>query len=178
MSIACLDAHYRGEEARTACLLFEDWNDECETSAHVHHGCGIADYASGEFYRRELPGLLAVLAELPEKPELIIVDGFVWLNSAGDRAGLGARLHAEVEVPVVGVAKTAFIDPGGAILPVLRGTSQTPLFITAIDYAVQEAAARVVAMHGLHRIPTLLKRVDQLARGLATQPLKRRPLSP
>ena len=47
-----------------------------------------------------------------------------------------------------------------------RGTSARPLYVTAVGIDERLAAAHVLAMHGDHRVPTLLRRVDQLARGL------------
>jgi len=41
------------------------------------------------------------------------------------------------------------------------------LYVTAAGMRLQEAADRIQRMHGPHRIPTLLKRVDTLARGSA-----------
>ena len=66
-------------------------------------------------------------------------------------------------MPVVGVAKQAFAD--GVAKPVLRGASKQPLWVTAVGTDVNSACERVRAMHGEHRIPTLLRRVDALCRG-------------
>ncbi|MFL5421116.1 MAG: endonuclease V, partial [Myxococcales bacterium] len=66
-------------------------------------------------------------------------------------------------IAVVGVAKSAF--RGGEALPILRGTSRHSLFVTAVGMDAREAAQHVRAMHGAHRIPTLLKRADRLSRG-------------
>jgi deoxyribonuclease V len=49
-------------------------------------------------------------------------------------------------------------------VPIVRGISRQPLFVTTIGTDVAAAAAAVLGMHGAHRIPTLLKRVDRLAR--------------
>jgi deoxyribonuclease V len=65
-------------------------------------------------------------------------------------------------VPVVGVAKTRFAS--AAAVDVVRGDSQKPLFVTAAGVDVEWAAEQVKRMHGPYRIPTLLKRVDQLCR--------------
>lgn len=117
-------------------------------------------------YRRELPYLLEVLAriEQPDALNIVVVDGFVWLGP--QRPGLGARLHEALggRVAVVGVAKTAF--QGAPVEEVQRGTSKKPLYVTAIGLDPQLAAAGVHDMHGEHRIPTLLRQVDRIARGL------------
>src|SRR5713226_9214071 len=60
---------------------------------------------------------------------LLVVDGYVDLDPTG-RPGLGAHAHAEFGVPVIGVAKTAFRTATHA-MPVLRGRSARPLFVTA-----------------------------------------------
>ena len=66
-------------------------------------------------------------------------------------------------VPVVGVAKTRFVDtPAEAEL--IRGTSARPLFVTAAGLSQDEAKRCIARMHGAHRIPTLLKQVDALCR--------------
>jgi deoxyribonuclease V len=122
----------------------------------------IADYRPGEFYRRELPCLLGVLARGPA-PAVVVIDGYVWLGPV--RPGLGAHLYEALRrsAGVIGVAKTRFARATGAV-PILRGRSRSPLYITAIGLDVAEAARWVSGMHGAYRLPTLLKRVDRLAR--------------
>jgi deoxyribonuclease V len=61
------------------------------------------------------------------------------------------------------VAKTSFGDASWCI-PVVRGESQRPLFVSAVGMDAEEAAEGVHAMHGRHRIPTLLQLVDREAR--------------
>jgi len=51
--------------------------------------------------------------------DLLVIDGYVHLDPHG-RPGLGAHAHAEIAVPVIGVAKTAFPQR----LPRDRGTSR------------------------------------------------------
>ena len=81
-----------------------------------------------------------------------------------DKLGLGARIHAQLGGPaVVGVAKHEFHGASSAVA-VRRGTSKHPLFVGAIGIALDEAVAGVARMHGRHRIPTLLARVDRLSR--------------
>jgi deoxyribonuclease V len=126
----------------------------------------VEPYQSGQFYRRELPCILAVLKSLPELAQVIIIDGYVWLGD--HRPGLGAHLYEALgqQVAVVGVAKTRFVRAEPVEL-VLRGRSRSPLYVTAVGMDLAEAASRIRTMHGSYRIPTLLKRVDQLSRGLA-----------
>jgi deoxyribonuclease V len=98
-------------------------------------------------------------------PATILIDGYVWLD--GDRRpGLGAILHKALaeRIPVVGVAKTTFGDAASWCIPVRRGASRRPLFVSAVGISAEEAAKAVRAMHGEHRIPTLLQLVDRAAR--------------
>ncbi len=91
------------------------------------------------------------------------MDGYAWLGP--DRPGLGARLFEALgsNIPVIGVAKTYF--QGSRAAAVRRPGSERPLFVTAVGVDLATAAGQVESMHGPYRIPTLLRRVDQLARG-------------
>ena len=61
------------------------------------------------------------------------------------------------------VAKTRFASATDAV-PVLRGGSRSPLFVSAAGMPADVAAAHVALMHGAYRVPALLKQVDALAR--------------
>ncbi|MGL6074401.1 MAG: endonuclease V [Fimbriiglobus sp.] len=158
--IVCLDVDYRHLGAVAAGVWFRGWSAEQTELESVISVPSVADYVPGEFFRRELPCLLAVLATGP-RADLILVDGYVWL--AGETPGLGAYLQAEVGGVVVGVAKTRFASCTSAV-PVCRGESHSPLYVTAVGLSAIEAAESVGQMHGPYRVPTLLKRVDSLAR--------------
>jgi len=157
--IACLDVYYRGDAATAACVLLNDWRDATPARELTRTIDRVAPYEPGEFYKRELPCLLAVLSDVT--PTIVVIDGYVWLD-AHHRKGLGAHLHDAIGIPVVGVAKTEFA--GAPALRVVRGTSNTPLLVSAIGMDEAEAAQHVRTMHGPFRIPTMLKRVDQLSR--------------
>ena len=96
----------------------------------------------------------------------IVVDGYVTLGSA-QKPGLGMHLYEAIDraVPVIGVAKNRFADTSEAC-EVFRGNSQSPLFVTSVKMPLAVAKANIEGMHGEHRIPTLLKKVDQLCRGI------------
>lgn len=165
--IALVDVHYEGEGARAACLTALNWEDATaldEWTVEVPH---VAEYRPGFFFERELPCILAVLDRLPATPGIIVVDGYVVLDPQG-RPGLGAHLfeHFEKKIPVVGIAKRSFAGSEFATR-VTRGSSQNPLFVTALGLSNAEAGEHVRQMHGPHRIPTLCTRVDHLCRGLA-----------
>jgi hypothetical protein len=60
---------------------------------------------------------------------LLVIDGYADLDPGG-RPGLGAHAHRDFVIPVIGVAKSVFRTATHAI-PVLRGSSARPLFVTA-----------------------------------------------
>ncbi len=91
-----------------------------------------------------------------------MVDGYADLDPGG-RPGLGARARAEFGIPVIGVAKSRFRTATHAV-PVLRGSSARPLFITAAGMPAADAADLVRRMAGRYRLPDALRRADTLAR--------------
>jgi deoxyribonuclease V len=125
----------------------------------------VAPYVPGQFRQRELPPLRAVLAGVTGI-ELLVVDGYVDLDPDG-RPGLGAYVHAEFGVTVIGVAKTPFAAAVHAV-PVLRGQATRPLYVTAAGIAAADAAGIVARMRGKFRMPDALRRVDALSRGRGT----------
>jgi deoxyribonuclease V len=164
--IACTDVHYTNTRAIAACILFHDWSDAHPDLAITEPVDDPAPYEPGRFYLRELPALLSVISKLTvRRPEVIIIDGYVWLGDR-DHPGLGAHLHKALggSAAVIGVAKKLF-RRGSAVQSVRRGTSARPLYVSAAGMDLSEAAARIVELHGEFRVPTLLKRVDRLCRG-------------
>lgn len=162
--LACADVCYRDGRALAACLVFAHWK-AAEPLRIVRASLdGAAEYEPGHFYKRELPALLAVLGELPVQPETAIIDGYVWLGN-GEEAGLGAHFFKALEhrTAIVGVAKTRFHNDRCSI-PVRRGASAHPLYVTAAGIAPNAAANAIKDMHGPNRLPTLLKLADRACR--------------
>ncbi len=168
--IGCLDVDYRDTGVTAACVGADAWTDELGRIEVVVRSPGRpAAYQPGAFYERELPYLLEVLARMPAL-DAVIVDAYVWLGP--DEPGLGKRLHDARGGVVIGVAKTRFAgaDAGSGasgVALVRRGDSDRPLYVTAVGIDPAAAARHVAGMHGEHRIPTLLRRADGLARGHA-----------
>lgn len=160
--IACVDVHYVGTCAYAAVVTFADWSAAAALEEKVVRRDDIQPYVPGEFYRRELPCLLAVLQAIPPF-QIVVIDGYVWLGDS--KPGLGAHLHRALGggVAVIGVAKTKYAGAGPAY-EILRGTSQRPLYVTAAGMSTDAAAEHVRSMHGEYRVPTLLRRVDFLCR--------------
>ena len=166
--IFAIDCQYYDDTAVAAGILFENWHDEEITAKQVNTIENIAPYEPGQFYKRELPCILSVLKSLETQPDIIIVDGYVTLSSE-QKPGLGMHLYEALErkIPVIGVAKRSFVDtPEDA--GILRGKSENPLYISSAGIDLEQAKAHIKQMHGKNRHPTLLKYVDQLARGIET----------
>ncbi|HEX6094921.1 MAG TPA: endonuclease V [Thermoanaerobaculia bacterium] len=163
LRLAALDVHYAGSDATAACILFAGWRATTPVQELVRYFSEVAPYEPGAFFRRELPCLTGILSRLPQRPDAVIIDGYVWLDPEG-RPGLGAHLFRELgeTTPIIGVAKSAF--PGAPAVEILRGQSRTPLYITAAGTDVDQAAENVRGMGGSHRIPDMLKRADRLCR--------------
>lgn len=161
--IACVDVDYRENKAVAACVVFQDWTDPEPVAEYIELIHDVEPYQPGQFYLRELPCLLKVLNKVSEPLSTIIVDGYVWLDKS-EKPGLGAKLYEALEnsVPIVGVAKSAFAGSFG--IPVTRGMSTRPLFVTSVGIDPKTASQYIQQMHGPNRIPTLLKRVDTLCR--------------
>ena len=166
--IVATDVHYESDtEARAAAVVFDRWSDSGPVATYAHRATGFGRYVPGRFYERELPCLLPLLRWVLTAHDIdtVIVDGYVDL---GEGPGLGRHLaHALAEdalhPSMVGVAKTAY--DGADAEAVLRGTSATPLWVTASTISNAEAADHVRSMDGRHRMPTLLLLVDHIARG-------------
>lgn len=167
MNIALLDVQYRSGVAFAGCILTDAWDSANIAFSTVKTVSAAEEYLPGDFYKRELPALLAVLESLPQLPDIIVVDGYVWL-SADRRPGLGARLFDALggRIPVVGIAKTPFAGSDFAKL-VHRASSKRPLYVTAAGMDEALAANNVQTMKGDSRLPLLLKAVDRLARQAA-----------
>jgi deoxyribonuclease V len=159
---AAVDVHYLSTGgARAAAVLAADAAFAHVLAERTAMVARVPAYRPGEFYLRELPPLRAVLDDLSGL-SLLVVDGYADLDPSG-RPGLGAHAHAEFGIPVIGVAKSRFRTATHAI-PVNRGTSVRPLFVTAAGMPAADAADLVRRMAGRYRLPDALRRADNLAR--------------
>ncbi len=167
--ILAVDVCYLNEKAIVGGILFSDWTD-AKPCRELVISCQVPDaYMPGQFYRRELPCIGALLEQVPEKLECIVIDGFVYLGRHKE-PGLGKHLRDMLDrkVVVIGVAKTPYQDtPESCRL--LRGAGSNPLYVTASGISVERAKLLISSMHGQDRIPTLLRHVDRLCRAAASR---------
>ena len=160
--ISAFDVKYFEDgSAMVAAVVFKDFKDSKSVSLYRKKIDKVHEYVPGSFYKRELPCIISLLSDIREKIDTIIVDGYVFL---GDKPGLGAYLKERMErtVTIIGVAKSYF--EGSDAIKIFRGESQNPLYVSSSGIDPMEAADLVSNMHGKHRIPTLLKKVDQLTK--------------
>jgi deoxyribonuclease V len=162
--IAFTDVQYRETDATAACVVVDRFDAERPTAEWTARLSPIAPYEPGAFYKRELPCLLEVLRRAPPLTH-VVIDGYVFLD-ANRTPGLGARLYDALggKTAVLGLAKTSY---QGSLMStaIARPGSTKPLYLTSIGIDDAEAVALVSQLHGAHRLPTLVKRVDSLARG-------------
>jgi deoxyribonuclease V len=164
--LVALDVAYRESQGYVVAIAFADWTSDTASTVYTATIDQVPPYEPGAFYKRELPCLLAVLAQVPlAEVHCLVVDGYVTLGP-DSRPGLGTHLYHALgsQLPVVGVAKTRFAGIGPQVVPVLRGQSNNPLYVSSIGIELANAATLVQHMHGSYRFPTLLKYLDDLTK--------------
>ncbi|WP_299211795.1 endonuclease V [uncultured Aquimarina sp.] len=156
------DVQYYETYAKSVCIVFQNWNDETPVEIIIKKVNDIAPYIPGEFYKRELPCIQTILKDTNlNDVELIIVDGYVYLND-DKKLGLGGYLYEKLNnsIPIIGVAKSSFHDNKKYVQEVIRGESIKPLYITAVGLDLDEAKNHIQMMHGEYRMPILLQILD------------------
>lgn len=166
--ILAIDVQYQQNTAFIAGVVFEHWDSNTATAEYTSHLEDIAEYEPGKFFKRELPCILTLLNEHQLQPEIIVVDGYVYLDGIS-KPGLGKYLWDAIgnDLLIIGVAKKAFSDISDEF-QIFRGTSEKPLYVTSTEN-ISQAKKNIISMSGKHRIPTLLKRADQLCRQEASK---------
>ena len=164
--LVALDVAYFGTRGHAVAVAFTDWTTAEVTASYSVTLDQVLPYEPGAFYKRELPCLLAVLAQVDlAVVSCLLVDGYVTLGAEA-RPGLGQYLHLALDrrLPVVGVAKTRFAGVGPQVASVRRGHSQNPLYVTSVGLPLAEAARLVGGLPGPYRFPTVLKHLDDLTK--------------
>ncbi|MGO9954256.1 MAG: endonuclease V [Dissulfurispiraceae bacterium] len=163
---AALDVHYESNRSIAACVVFHNWLDSKPADLIRVVVPRAAQYCTGRFYERELPCLMSALQRADREFDTIIIDGYVHLRTNMGK-GLGVHLFEALSYSpvVVGVAKNP-LKIADHFLPINRGTSKRPLFVSAIGCSIEHAAQSILSMHGPYRIPTLLKLADHYAKAV------------
>lgn len=164
--ILAIDVHYKETTAKAVGALIQHWEDAVAQQYVIRYIDEVEEYVPGAFYKRELPCILEICAAIDlHSLSYIIIDGFVVLDDSG-KPGLGAYVYESIQqqVPVIGVAKTNFHQNTQQVIPVLRGASANPLYVTAVGTDLQQAAEHIKTMHGEFRLPTVLKEMDRITK--------------
>jgi deoxyribonuclease V len=166
--ILAVDVFYYNNKAKAAGLIFKNWTDSKPVETKISYSDKTEEYVSGDFYKRELPPILNLLGTIDMSGiELVIIDGYVYISD-NEELGLGGYLfeHLDRRIPVIGIAKTSFAKNKKKVREIYRGVSKNPLYISSIGIDVNNVASFVRSMHGEHRMPTLLRLLDQETRNI------------
>lgn len=169
----------QGRITRSAAVLL-DGGTLAEVDSRVARLPTALPYIPGLLSFRELPAALQALAELPQTPQLVLVDGHGIAHPRG--LGIAAHLGVLTGLPTIGIGKSRLVgehdEPGpqrGDHVPlhfkgrqvgwVLRSKPRCkPLFISPGNHVSVEACLPLVmACLGKYRLPEPTRLADRLA---------------
>ncbi|MDR7332055.1 endonuclease V [Roseateles asaccharophilus] len=156
--------HFDAAQAQVAAIAFETWDSPEPTKTYLSHIAHVEKAPRGELDLRGLTCVMQLLREHKLEPELILIDGFVHLDS-DEIPGLGQHLFLALGgmTPVIGISKTG--RPGlSSQFEVMREEEAKPLIVTCAGIDIGAAKARLRAMHGRKVVPTLMKLALRLAK--------------
>ena len=122
-TLAALDAsHVRGGPIVAAAVLWDVAEERVlEVGAAAVNPDEVFPYIPGFLSFREAPAYLAVLAELSQKPDLLLVDGQGIAHPRG--LGIAAHLGVHLDMQSVGVAKSLLYGKPAGELPEEAGAA-------------------------------------------------------
>ncbi len=159
-----LSVHLGPGGDRAAAVAFDEWDAALASRSYSATLADAAPVPATGPDARRLACLLNLLHTQALQPELLLIEGFVHLD-AQETPGLGQQLFLALggRTPVIGVARAPL--PGTpAQCQVSREEDAPPLIVTCTGMDLGAAKARLRAMHGRRRVPTLLKLVARLAK--------------
>ena len=165
-----MDFHLQGDTARVAAVAFDDWAAFEGTKNYSLDIGHIEKPAKGELDLRALPWFIQLLDANRLQPEVIVLDGFVHLDTQ-ETPALGRRLHDTLggRTAVIGVSKSVFKGTDTPDQFCIFREDETPaLVVTSAGIDLGAAKARIRAMHGRKRMPTLMKLAARIAKGNAS----------
>ena len=156
--------HHLDDGDMAAAVAFDEW-DAFEASRTFTSRVALVDKpARGKPDLCGLQCLLQLLQEHALEPDIIVMDGPVYLDAA-ETPGLGRALFDALggRAAIIGASTKAM--PGmPAQFELFREEEARPLIVTCVGIDLGAAKVRVRAMHGKRRLPTLLKLVARIAR--------------
>ena len=162
-----VDVHFDRGGAVAAAVAFDEWDAPEADRTYTARINQVEKVARGELDLRALPCLLQLLREHALAPDVILIDGFVHVDTM-ETAGLGRHLYHALgsRTAIIGVARTPLPDTP-AQFEVFRQAEARPLYVSCVGIDLGAAKARLRAMHGQRRFPTLLKLVARIAKAAA-----------
>jgi deoxyribonuclease V len=153
--------------AIVAAMAFDEWDAAEASRTFTSRVVFVAPPVRSPRGVAELAGVLQLLHEHALQPELIVIDGPVYLD-ATEKPAWGHELYDALggRSAVVGLS-TREIPGLPAQFKVWRDEEARPLVVTCIGIDLGAAKVRVRTMHGRRRVPTLMKLAARLARGNA-----------
>ena len=148
-------------------LAFDDWDSPQASRTWLSRIAAVEKAERGELDLRALPCVLQLLREHALEPDVIVIDGFVHLDAL-ETPALGRHLYHALggRSAIIGISKTAMAQTP-AQFEVVREDEAPPLIVTCAGIDLGAAKARLRAMHGRRRVPTLLKLAARAAKGSA-----------
>lgn len=183
-TVAGLDVAY-AEDRLAAAIVVLDATDLTVRDTAVVRGAPAFPYVPGLFAFREIPALLAALAKLTVRPDVLICDGHGLAHPR--RFGLAAHLGVLTDLPSFGVGKTrligdwapvgdnrgersALIDSGetvGAVLRTQKGVK--PVFVSVGHRMDLDTACDLtIALSPRYRLPETTRAADRACRDALT----------
>lgn len=156
--------HFDGAQANAAAVAFDAWDAAEPLKTYVSLIAPVEKAVRGAVDLREVSCVMQLLREHGLTPELLLIDGFVHLDT-DETPGVGRHLYEALggSIPVVGVSKKSL--PGlSAQSEVLREDEAPPLVVTCAGIDIGAAKVRLRSMHGRKRVPTLMKLAARLAK--------------
>ena len=164
--IGIFDVGYSDESALVGCVSLAKFEDAAPNSEWVVEVGPVGVYQPGQFWRRELAPLLRGI-DSADNLSVCVIDAYVDLGETRT-PGLGRILHAKTGIPVIGVAKSRYPNSPREY-EIQRGSSKRPLYVSTAGFDQREAKRCIVRMAGAGRVPAMIRRADQLSRGLTPQ---------
>ena len=174
MKKLAIDSYYYSDtNCYSVGVVFNYWNSKKPDYILESTVSEFAPYIPGQFYKRELPGILSIIHQVNlNEFDTIILDGFTNLidSSLNPLPGLGEKLDEELEITnrhglsIIGVAKSLFGKSDTISLPLYRGQAKTPLWISVSsgsDIDLATAKNYIKSMYGNSKLPDILKFLDK-----------------
>ncbi|MGX6601950.1 deoxyribonuclease V [Micromonosporaceae bacterium Da 78-11] len=183
-TVAGLDVAYDGDRLAAAVVVL-DATDLTVRDTAVVRGTPAFPYVPGLFAFREIPALLAALAKLTVRPEVLICDGHGVAHPR--RFGLAAHLGVLTDLPSLGVGKTrlvgdwepvgerrgdrsALVDRGETVGAVLRTRDGVKPVFVSVGHRMDldTACALTLALSPRYRLPETTRAADRACRDAIT----------